>query len=117
MNNIKMFEAQYKSTYSYFYKKARPKKKLLTENSLSFDKTLMHCFHETFYLTSYTEKSVLFQQAIERLELNNKDGAQKQILGIFNFHGWLLSQVQRTSYRQYVQKKYSSGKLNKEAEI
>ncbi len=97
MNNTRLFDAQYKSTYAYFYRKGKTN---------SFEKTLMHCFHDTFYLTSFKEKSKLFQKAIDELDLNLGSEVQKQTLNIFNFHGWLLSQVQRISYKEYVQKKY-----------
>ncbi|HEV7782678.1 MAG TPA: hypothetical protein VGO58_15495 [Chitinophagaceae bacterium] len=97
MNNTKLFDAQYKSTYAYFYKKGK---------TLSFEKTLMHCFHDTFYLNSYKEKSDLFRKAVDELESNEHSDVQKQTLNIFNFHGWLLSQVQRIPYKEYVQKKY-----------
>ncbi|HQW43664.1 MAG: hypothetical protein IPP02_07770 [Chitinophagaceae bacterium] len=98
INNTKLFDAQYKSTYAYFYRKGK---------NNSFEKTLMHCFHDTFYLTSYKEKSILFQKAIKELDSNLDSDVQKQTLNIFNFHGWLLSQVQRISYKDYVQKKYN----------
>ena len=98
INNTKLFDAQYKSTYAYFYRKGK---------NNSFEKTLMHCFHDTFYLTSYKEKSILFQKAIKELDSNLDSDVQKQTLNIFNFHGWLLSQVPRISYKDYVQKKYN----------
>jgi|CXWL01.1.fsa_nt_gi hypothetical protein len=107
MNNTKLFDAQYKSTYTYFYRKARPAGSSGPGKILSFEKTLMHCFHDTFYLTSYREKSSLFQKAVDELELNRDSEVQKQTFNIFNFHGWLLSQVQRISYKEYVLKKYT----------
>ena len=97
INNTKLFDAQYKSTYAYFYRKKKID---------PFEKTLMHCFHDTFYLTSFKEKSKLFQKAVDEMELNHANDVQKQTLNIFNFHGWLLSQIQRIPYKQYVQKKY-----------
>ena len=109
MNNTKLFDAQYKSTYTYFYKKSRT---LKNAKSNSFEKILMHCFHDTFYLTSYKEKSKVFQKAVEDLELTQHTEVQKQTFSIFNFHGWLLSQIQRISYKQYVQKKYSGEIMN-----
>ncbi len=103
MNNTKLFDAQYKSTYTYFYKKGKIKSFGKTH---SFEKTLMHCFHDTFYLTSYKERAKLFQKAVDELDASQDSEVQKQTLNIFNFHGWLLSQVQRISYKEYVQKKY-----------
>ncbi|MBC7873421.1 MAG: hypothetical protein H7Y01_05465, partial [Ferruginibacter sp.] len=43
---------------------------------------------------------------VDELDLNRDSEVQQQTLNIFNFHGWLLSQVQRISYKEYVQKKY-----------
>ncbi len=103
MNKTKLFDAQYKSTYIYFYKKGKAHS---LGNTHSFEKTLMHCFHDTFYLTSYKEKSKLFQKAVDELDASRDSEVQKQTLNIFNFHGWLLSQVQRISYKEYVQEKY-----------
>ena len=68
----------------------------------------MHCFHDTFYLTSYKEKSKLFQKAVDELDSNLDSEVQKQTLNIFNFHGWLLSRVQRIFYKEYVKRKYLS---------
>ena len=103
MNNTKLFDAQYKSSYAYFYKKG---KKYAPGQAYSFEKTLMHCFHDTFYLSSYKEKAKLFQKAVDELDSSRDSEVQKQTLNIFNFHGWLISQIQRISYKEYVQKKY-----------
>jgi hypothetical protein len=97
INKTKLFDAQYKSTYAYFYRKGKTN---------SFEKTLMHCFHDTFYLTSFKEKNQLFQKAVDELDLNRDSEVQNQTLSIFNFHGWFLSQIQRIPYKEYVQKKY-----------
>lgn len=106
MNNAKLFDAQYKSTYAYFYKKGRPHKLSPRGKVHSFEKILMHCFHDTFYLTSFNEKNVLFQKAIDALNTTRDSDVQKQTMNIFNFHGWLLSQAQRISYKEYVKRKY-----------
>jgi hypothetical protein len=97
INHTKLFDAQYKSTYAYFYRKGKTN---------SFEKILMHCFHDTFYISTYKEKSKLFQKAVDELDLNRESDVQNQTLSIFNFHGWLLSQIQRIPYKEYVQKKY-----------
>ncbi|MBC7874091.1 MAG: hypothetical protein H7Y01_08850 [Ferruginibacter sp.] len=106
MNNTKLFDAQYKSTYTYFYKKTRARGSTGQRKTYFFERTLMHCLNETFYLSSWKEKRKLFQQAVDELDLNRDSEVQQQTLNIFNFHGWLLSQVQRISYKEYVQKKY-----------
>lgn len=97
IGNPKLFEAQHKSTYAYLYKK----KKLD-----QFEKTLMHCFYDSFYLQSQKEKSAVFQKALGELEQNKSSDIQSSILNIFNFQGWLNSQLQRISYKDYVKKKY-----------
>ena len=102
INNTKLFDAQYKSTYAFFYKKGKIQ---------PFEKILMHCFHDTFYLTSHTEKSKLFQKTVDALMSNIGNELQKQILNIFNFQGWLISQVQRITYKEYVQKKYQQERI------
>ena len=107
MNNAKLFDAQHKSTYSFFYKKAGPGGSKRRPRTSSLQKTLMDCLQETFYLTGGKEKRRLFQQAVDELELNRDNEVQEHTLNIFNFHGWLLSQVQRISYKEYVQKKYA----------
>lgn len=115
MNNTKMFDAQYKSTYIYFYKKSRPKGSPAKKQTRSFEKILMHCFHDGFYLNGYKERAKLFQNAIVELEQNKDNEVQKQTLSIFNFQGWLLSQVQRIHYRQYVlNKNLGGGKVKKQ---
>lgn len=106
MNSARLFDAQYKSTYTYFYKKIRPGISPVRKKAHSFEKILMHCFHETFYLSSFSEKSKLFQKAVDELDANRDSDVQKQTLGIFNFKGWLVSQIKRLSYKEFVEKNY-----------
>lgn len=99
MNNSKLFDAQYKSTYNYFHRRGKVH---------SFEKIIPHCLQEAYYLGSYKEKCIVFQKAINNLEALKSNEIQKQVLNIFNFHGWLDSQVQRISYKEYVQKRYAA---------
>ncbi len=98
MDNPKLFDAQYKSTYSYFHRRGKVH---------SFEKIIPHCLHEAYYLNSYKERSVIFKKAIDQLDQYKGNEVQKQVLNIFNFYGWLSSQVQRLSYKEYVQKKHA----------
>jgi len=52
-----------------------------------------------------TSKIAEFQKTLAILEQNKNDIVQQMTLSTFNYHGWLLSKVQRISYRQYVEKK------------
>jgi hypothetical protein len=107
MANPKLFEAQYKSTYAYLYKK----KKLD-----QFEKILIHCFYDSFYLQSQKEKKADFEKAVQQHENNSARDMQASILNIFNFKGWLQSQAQRISYKEFVKRKYQeeSEKVNKQ---
>lgn len=94
MNNIRQFEAQYRSTYSYYYKR---KKKH------PFEAALVQCLHRTFYLTGYSDKIKEYKKALDIFEQNKDDIVQKMTFRIFNYHGWLTSRIQRISYRQHVE--------------
>jgi hypothetical protein len=99
LNNSKLFDAQYKSTYAYFYK--RQKKR-------PFQATLMQCFQKTFYLQDRKEKELLLARCLESLEKSGHDKVQQSVFNIFNFPGWITSRLQRISYRQYVERLHKS---------
>jgi hypothetical protein len=94
-DNSRFFDAQYKTTYSYFYK--RQKKR-------PFESALMQCFHKTFYLKDSKEILAVFNRSLETLEAGRNDKIQKRSFNIFNFPAWLQSTIEKTPYRQYVQK-------------
>jgi hypothetical protein len=110
MGNPKLFEAQYKSTYGYLYKK----KKLD-----QFEKILIHCFYDSFYLQSQKEKTGVFKNAVAELEINSGSEMQASILNIFNFKGWLESQVQRITYKEFVKRRYQeeTEKIRKQSPV
>jgi hypothetical protein len=95
-DNARFFDAQYKTTYSYFYK--RQKKR-------PFESALMQCFHKTFYLKDRKEKLLVFRRTLETLEAESHDKIQKRAFNIFNFPAWLQSKIEKIPYRQYVQKR------------
>jgi tetratricopeptide (TPR) repeat protein len=95
-NNSKLFDAQYRTTYTYFYKR---KKKH------PFETALVQCLHRTFYMTDTKEKVQEYQRALLVFEENKDDVVQQMSFSIFNYPGWLISKVQRISYRQYVERK------------
>jgi hypothetical protein len=102
INNPRLFDAQYRVTYQYFYK--RKKKQ-------AFESALVHCLHRSFYMTDSKKKNEEFRNTLAILETNNDNIVQQRAFAVFNFHGWLSSKVQRLSYRQYVEKKVKAGAL------
>jgi hypothetical protein len=96
LNNSKLFDSQYKGTYTYFYKR---KKKH------PFETALVQCLHRTFYMTDSREKITEYQKALQVFDQNQDDIVQKMTFSIFNYPGWLISKTQRISYRQYVERK------------
>ncbi|MGQ0740426.1 MAG: hypothetical protein ACT4OJ_15355 [Bacteroidota bacterium] len=100
INNARLFDAQYRATYAYFYKrkKRRP-----------FETTLVQCLHRTFYMTDNKQKIQEYQKALDVFELHKDDVVQQMAFSIFNYPGWLMSKVQRISYRQYVESKVKAG--------
>ena len=96
LNNARLFDAQYRATYQFFYK--RKKKQV-------FEAALKHCLQRSFYMTEQKKKIQEFKKALQLLEENRSNPIQQRAFAIFNFEGWLQSRVMRISYRQYVEKK------------
>ena len=96
MNNARLFDAQYRSTYTYFYKR---KKKH------PFEAALVRCLHNTFYQTDYRKKVQEYEKALQVFEENKEDQVQQSTITIFNYPGWLESRAQRIPYRHYVETK------------
>lgn len=96
LNSSKLFDAQYRATYTYFYKR---KKKH------PFETALVQCLHRTFYLSNTKEKIKEYEKALLVFEQNQNDVVQQMTFSIFNYPGWLISKVQRITYRQYVERK------------
>ncbi len=102
LDNSRLFDAQYRATYTYFYKR---KKKH------PFETAVVQSLHRTFYMKDNKSKITEFQKALEVFDQNKDDIVQQMIFSIFNYPGWLISKVQRISYRQYVEKKVKQGAL------
>ena len=60
---------------------------------------------------SSIHRALFYEEAQKLLKENKYDIVQQMTLNIFNYHGWLVSKVQRISYRQYVEKKVKKGML------
>lgn len=96
LNNPRLFDAQYRVTYQFFYK--RKKKQV-------FETALFQCLHHSFYMTENKPKNEAFKKALVLFDENSGNTVQQRAFAIFNFPGWLQSRIQRMSYRQYVEKK------------
>ena len=96
MNNSKLFDAQYRATYAWFYKH---------KNKHIYESALVQCLHRSFYMPDMKDKLAEYQEALEILAAHRDDDVQKQTFNIFNFEGWLISRMQRITYRQYVEGK------------
>ena len=93
LNNARLFDAQQKTTYTYFYKR---KKKH------PFEAALVQCLSRTFYMKDKKNKTEAYQKTLDMLEQSKNDTVQQMAFSIFNYPGWLKSRVQRITYREYV---------------
>lgn len=100
-NNSRMFDSEYRSTYSYFY---RRKKKN------PFETAMVQCLQHTFYLDNHRQKTTEFRKTISVFEQHKENVVQQISVSIFNFPGWLESRIRRISYRRYVEQKVKEEK-------
>lgn len=96
MNHPRLFDAQYRTSYLFFYKRRKKQ---------PFESAILQCLHRSFYMTENRKKNEEFQKALDLIMLNKSDRVQQRAFAIFNFEGWLKSKILRISYRQYVEKK------------
>ncbi len=102
MNNDRLFDAEYRATYTYFYKR---KKKH------PFETALVQCLKRSFYLTDKKAKIKEYEKALQVFEQNKDDVVQQITFSIFNYPGWLSSKVQNIPYRKYVENKVKAEEL------
>jgi hypothetical protein len=101
MNNSKLFDAEYRAAYAFFYKRKRKH---------VFEKELLQCLHHTFYMKDNKKKIEAFKETLAVFEKNREDVVQQMAFSIFNYPGWLMSRIQRISYRQFTEKMVKSNK-------
>lgn len=104
LNHSRLFDAQYKTTYTYFYKRKKRH---------PFETALVQCLHRTFYMKDNASKIAEYQKTLAALEKNKDNVVQQIAFSIFNYPGWLASKVQRISYRQFVENKVQKEMLEK----
>lgn len=96
-NNSRLFDAQYKAAYGYFYKR---------QKKHSFQAAIMQCLQKTFYLPNRRDREQFFTRCLASLEKTGSDKVQQSVFNIFNFPGWLTARMQGITYRQYVERAY-----------
>jgi len=98
LNNARLFDAQYRSTYFYFNKR---------QKKHPFETALVQCLHRTFYMKDPAGKKAYYQRTLSLLEKSKDDPVQQMMFNIFNYPGWLSSRIQRIPYREFVRKNIS----------
>ncbi len=96
INNNRLFDAQYRNTYAYFYKK---------KNKKAFETAFIQCLHRNFYQPENKVRLKEYQKTLTIFEENKNDRIQQMAFAIFNYSGWLQSKVQRISYQKFVENK------------
>lgn len=102
INNDRLFDSQYRATYTYFYK--RKKKQ-------PFEAALVSCLHRSFYMREYKSKLKEYQKALQVFEENKEDVMQQAMFSIFNYPAWLQSRAERIPYRKFIERKVKAGLL------
>lgn len=102
IDNVRLFEAEYRSTYTYFHKR---KKKH------PFETALVQCLQRSFYMTDKKMKIAEYEKALKIFEENKDDIIQQLNVNIFNYPGWLMSKVQNIPYRKFVEHKVKTEDL------
>lgn len=91
-----LFDLQYKSTYSYFYRKEKP---------LPFEKATLQTLHKAFNAKDFKTTQQLFSELYDMLKLTANSPVQQQVFSIFNVPVWLESKIYRVPYKEWVMKK------------
>ena len=95
MDNDRLFEAEYRATYTYFNKR---------QNNHPSEIALIHCLKRCFYAKNKKDKQQEFKKALAVIEQHKNNSVQKLYLTIFNYRGWLQSRLENISYRTYVER-------------
>lgn len=95
-----LFELQYKSTYSYFYRHETP---------LPFEKAIIHALNKAYHTGNFKGLQQQFNQLSDTLKLTGNDPVQQQVFTIFNFPVWIESKLNRVPYKEWVVRKVKEG--------
>ena len=88
-----LFEIQYNSTYSFFYRKEAP---------LPFEKAIMQALRKVALLINEEEKILLYENLYHSLLKTKDNTIQQDVFSIFNFPLWIKSKIDKILYRKLV---------------
>lgn len=88
-----LFDTQYNSTYSFFYKKEKPE---------AFEKAIMQTLKKLINPIYENERMALLEQLLDDLETTKDNPVQQGIFSIFNIPRWLESKIKGMPYRSLV---------------
>ncbi len=91
-----MFDLQYKSTYSYFYRQEKP---------LPFEKAILQALHKTYHTKSFRDLQANFKELQDSLAITATDPVQQIVFSMFNVPVWIDSKLHRIAYKDWVKKK------------
>lgn len=88
-----LFEVQYKSSYSYFYRNKMP---------LPFEKSTILAVAKAFHCKRKKDKQIIFQALLQSLQASQNDPVQQQVFNFFNVPRWLESKTKGIPYKDLV---------------
>ncbi|RYD98862.1 MAG: hypothetical protein EOP54_06170 [Sphingobacteriales bacterium] len=88
-----LFEVQYKSSYSYFYRNKMP---------LPFEKSTIQAVARAFHCKRQKDKKVILQALLDALQASQNDPVQQQVFNFFNVPRWLESKTKGIPYKDLV---------------
>lgn len=88
-----LFEVQYKSSYSYFYRNKMP---------LPFEKSTIQAVAKAFHCKRQKDKKVILQALLDTLQASQNDPVQQQVFNFFNVPRWLESKTKGIPYKDLV---------------
>lgn len=88
-----LFEVQYKSSYSYFYRNKMP---------LPFEKSTIQAVAKAFHCKRRKDKKIILQTLLETLQASQNDPVQQQVFNFFNVPRWLESKTKGIPYKDLV---------------
>lgn len=96
MKDDYMFDIQYKSTYSYFYRHEKP---------LPFENAILQALHKTYKTKSFRSLQENFKELQTSLAITANDPVQQIVFSMFNVPVWIESKLNRVPYKDWVKRR------------
>jgi hypothetical protein len=93
-NNQRLFDIQYKSSYTYFSK---------NRTKDDFERKLLVYFSKLFYANSSANKKKTLEQTQLFIKKHEQEHRIHMIFNYFNIPGWIASKIQNKDYKEWVQ--------------